>query len=469
MLVGLVVLADRQQEVVLDVGERRPQEWISRVFDAIRDPGLEVQELPLARENGERDCEVVVVPVGEGNEALLDDLRDVEHSAEVERVFLLALALVELADAGDDQVLVGLPQALQQPDVVGVVVQVGGENLRENFVEHGLPARRLYLSQRLDQQLGVLAHRHLEQLTNLQVVVVRDLDQQLHEVQVAPQLLRQNTAVLHRLLDLAVGQFEEAEHFWVLAAVDLQEEAGLRLRVVPSLEENLLWQFELVVCVLAHALQRTHEGEEGVFGAEFQFGAVDLQIHVLPLEVGHRLHAVTDEIVDVPPARAAFFPRPHLGTVDALQLLSLQVLLACHQQVSHEFLHAGVDRVALLRHHQQTLEGLVLCYGSQFAENQLESFGRAGGGRSEVAEQIAFSDSDGRRLFVEWWIVGEELPLIVEVVVQAHCRHALPLLRTGRQQVLVLLLQSLLQSAVLTDLEKDLVKHAVRQLGSPLV
>ena len=369
MLVGLVVLADRQQQVVLDVCERRPQERISRVFDAICDPGLEVQELPLAREDGEGDREIVVVPVGEGNEAFLDDLRDVEHSAEVERVLLLALALVELADAGNDQVLVCLPQALQQPDVVGVVVQVRGENLRKNFVEHGLSARRLYLGQCLDQQLGVLAHRHFEQLTNLEVVVVRDLDQQLHEVQIAPQLLCQNIAILHRFLDFAVGEFEETEYFWVFAAVDLEEEVGLRLRVVPSLEENLLWQFELVVRVLAHALQRTHESEEGVLGAELQFGPVDLQVHVLPLEVGHGLNAVADEIVDVPPARAAFLARPHLGAVDALQLLSLQVLLACHQQVSHKFLHAGVDRVALLRHHQQTLKGLLLCYRSQFPKH----------------------------------------------------------------------------------------------------
>lgn len=52
---------------------------------------------------------------------------------------------------------------------------------------------------------------------------------------------------------------------------------------------------------------------------------------------------------------------------------------------------------------------------------------------------------------------------------EADCWHALPLLRTGRQQVLVLLLQSLLQGAVLTYLEKDLVEHAVRQLSSALV
>lgn len=369
VLVRLVVLADRQQQVVLDVAQRRAQEGVPRVLDAVGDPGLEVQELALAREDGERDCEVVVVPVGQRDEALLDHLRDVEHAAEVQRVLLLALALVELADAGDDQVLVGLPQALQQPDVVGVVVQVGREDLREDLVQHRLPARRTHLRQRLDQQLGVLAHRHFKQLADLEVVVVGDLDEELDEVEVAPELLGEAVAVLDRLLDLAVGQFEEPQHLRLLAAVDLHQEVRLRLRVVPPLEEHLLGQLELVIGLLPHALQRPHERQEALLRTELQLGPVDLQVDVLPLEVGHGLHAVGDKVVDVPPRRRPLPRSSHLCPVYAFQLLAFQVLLARHQQVRYELLHARVHAAALLRHHQQAFQRLLLADRAQLAQH----------------------------------------------------------------------------------------------------
>ena len=74
------VFPDWGEQVVLDVLEDGLEEGVACVLDAVVDPRLEVQELPLACQDGKWHCELIVVPVSQRDQALLDDLGDVENA-----------------------------------------------------------------------------------------------------------------------------------------------------------------------------------------------------------------------------------------------------------------------------------------------------------------------------------------------------------------------------------------------------
>lgn len=77
MLVRLDVLADGDQKMVLDVGKSSFQKRITCVFDSIGDPWLEVEELSFSCQDGQRDSKLIIIPVGQRNKTLLDDLGDI--------------------------------------------------------------------------------------------------------------------------------------------------------------------------------------------------------------------------------------------------------------------------------------------------------------------------------------------------------------------------------------------------------
>jgi hypothetical protein len=149
----------------------------------------------------------------------------------------------------------------------------------------------------------------------------------------------------------------------------LDQEVALRLGVVPSLEEDLIRYFELVVALLAYPLQTFYEGHECFLRLEGEFGPVQLQIDILPLEIGDGLTAVGDEVVDVPP-RLLPLLAVQLRPVNLLQLFTLQVLLARHQQVSHKFLYPRVCVQPLFAHHQQAIHHLFLIDRPELPQQQ---------------------------------------------------------------------------------------------------
>lgn len=77
MLVRLDVLADGNQKMVLDVGKSSFQEGITCVFDSICDPWLKVEELSFSCQDSQRDSKLVIIPVGQRNKTLLNDLGDI--------------------------------------------------------------------------------------------------------------------------------------------------------------------------------------------------------------------------------------------------------------------------------------------------------------------------------------------------------------------------------------------------------
>lgn len=77
MLSTFDVLADGHQQVVFDVGQSSLQERVPSVLDPVCDPGLEMQELSLSCQYGQGDCELVVVPIGQGNQTFFDHLGNV--------------------------------------------------------------------------------------------------------------------------------------------------------------------------------------------------------------------------------------------------------------------------------------------------------------------------------------------------------------------------------------------------------
>lgn len=139
-------------------------------------------EFPLAGKYGQRYSKVVVLPVGQGNETLFDDLGYVQHSWEADRILFSILSLIQQANWTDHQILVGLPQALQESDVVRMVLQVGWEHLREQLLYQLLPLGWSYLAKTLDQKLREFGDWELKESPDLEGVVLGSLDKQLDQV-----------------------------------------------------------------------------------------------------------------------------------------------------------------------------------------------------------------------------------------------------------------------------------------------
>jgi hypothetical protein len=77
-----------------------------------------------------------------------------------------------------------------------------------------------------------------------------------------------------------------------------------------------------------------------------------LHIDILPLEIGECLTAISNEIIDVPTWSLSLLVAIQVCSIYLLQLLTFQVLLVGHQQVSDELLHPCVYAVSLLSHHE---------------------------------------------------------------------------------------------------------------------
>lgn len=117
-------LSDRLDDVILDVFEHGLDERAAHISDALLQPYVIVQEVSLACQDRQVNCEVVVLAVNYRHQALLYFLGNVKDSGEVHDSLVMA---AELADAPDHECLVILPQCLEYDDGVHVV----SEELRQ--------------------------------------------------------------------------------------------------------------------------------------------------------------------------------------------------------------------------------------------------------------------------------------------------------------------------------------------------
>ncbi len=99
MLVGFIVLSDGDDEMVFNVAQSCSQEGVACILNPVCYPGFEMKEFTLSSQDGERDCEIIIVPVGEWNKAFLNNLCDIKYSGQIQRVFLFALTFIQLANA----------------------------------------------------------------------------------------------------------------------------------------------------------------------------------------------------------------------------------------------------------------------------------------------------------------------------------------------------------------------------------
>ncbi len=128
--------------MVFNISKNRLQKWISDVLDSVCDPWLKVQKFSFSSQDRQWDSEVIIIPVGQGNKTLLDDLSDIEDSWKVDGVLFFVFTLIKLADWTDNKILVSLPQTFQKSDVIGMVLQENGEDLREKFIQQSLSLSR---------------------------------------------------------------------------------------------------------------------------------------------------------------------------------------------------------------------------------------------------------------------------------------------------------------------------------------
>ncbi len=274
MLPCLDVLADGDEEMIFDVGQSCFQEWIACIFDAISNPRLKMQKLTLSSQNRKGDSKLVVIPVCEGDQTFFYHLSDVQYSWQIQRVLFLALVLVKLTNAADHQFLVGFPKTFQKSDVVRVVVKVSRENLREDFVQHRLSSVWSNFGKSQHQKLWILRHGHFKSFSDLHVGPIWHFDELLEEVDVSPDLLNRWWTVFHCFLDPAIGNFAESHHVRFTALVNLEQKMGLTLRVVPSFEENLIRDFELVACLSANLFEDSIEVHKSFFTTELQMRSI---------------------------------------------------------------------------------------------------------------------------------------------------------------------------------------------------
>ena len=140
----------------------------------------------------------------------------------------------------------------------------------------------------------------------------------------------------------SVLHLAESYQFRFFASEELNQEVGLTERIVPSFEVDLLRHFELVSSLPSNFLKNFQHVEEHLFALELQFGPIELEKDVLPLEVGNCLLTVCDKIINVPSWRHSFLA-VQVSSVYLSQLFSFQILLICHQEITHKFLNPRID------------------------------------------------------------------------------------------------------------------------------
>ena len=143
-------------------------------------------------------------------------------------------------------------------------------------------------------------------------------------------------------MDPSVLHLAESYHFRFFASKELDQEIGLAERIVPSFEVDLFRHFELVSSLPSYFLENLEQIEEHLFTFELQFGPVKLEKDVLPFEVGDCLLTVCDKIINVPSWRHSFLA-VQVSSVYLSQLFSFQILLICHQEITHKFLNPRID------------------------------------------------------------------------------------------------------------------------------
>ena len=79
MLIGLNVFSDGNQEMVLNVSEGCFQEGVACVFDSVCNPRLEMQKFSFSCQNRQGNCKLVVIPVGQRDQAFLYHLGYVQN------------------------------------------------------------------------------------------------------------------------------------------------------------------------------------------------------------------------------------------------------------------------------------------------------------------------------------------------------------------------------------------------------
>lgn len=130
-------VTNRSDDVLLDVLDEGINERCADVFEAALDPHVVVKEVALACQNAEIDGEVVVLAVDDWDEAGAHFLGDVEYAGQVHKPLIV---LAELADAPDEETVVGLEELLQHYRGVHMVAEEereqDGEELVDEYVAH---------------------------------------------------------------------------------------------------------------------------------------------------------------------------------------------------------------------------------------------------------------------------------------------------------------------------------------------
>jgi hypothetical protein len=116
--VSSLVLIDGCNHMFFDVLEESLDEGCSYLCNSSLQPDIIVEEVSLASQDAQVDCEVVVLAVNYWDQTLLHFLGDIKHSREVHYARVM---LIQLINTPDHQLLIVLPQLLQDRDRVYVV------------------------------------------------------------------------------------------------------------------------------------------------------------------------------------------------------------------------------------------------------------------------------------------------------------------------------------------------------------
>lgn len=115
------------QQIIFNVEQNGPNKGIGQFLNPIDNPRLEIQKFPLPSNDSKRNTKLIVIPGCKRNQAIFNGLRYIEDSGEIEGILFLGLALVDLADATYYEVLVVVPERIEDFCACGMILQVLGQ------------------------------------------------------------------------------------------------------------------------------------------------------------------------------------------------------------------------------------------------------------------------------------------------------------------------------------------------------
>lgn len=179
------VLFAWDDNLLVNVLDKGLHEGRADFLDPLLEPDIVVKELALARQNAEVDREVVVIAIDNLDQTVLDVLSDVQHSGQVDHTLFVPTALT---DSPDHEVLVEIPQFLEENDRL-LVVQEEGHQLREYVVQDEVARLHSGLADRKEEILRHLGCWPIEQCLHFMVeAAIRQLAEDFNDFRRAPNI-----------------------------------------------------------------------------------------------------------------------------------------------------------------------------------------------------------------------------------------------------------------------------------------